>query len=142
MAVDRDVLARYIERNLQELPKGAAWSTAVRYHGSDQLSEGDYTDSINFALRSLGFTDILTGEPDATLADNTDFDHLAEVAEGHALERLHNFYLTAVDTVGGPVRVYRSQVAQALAARRGGGSGRRLTRSRLSTSGLTSLFSE
>jgi hypothetical protein len=141
MAVDRSRLARFVARNLQELPKGAGWSTALRSDGDDTLTEGDYTDSIDFALRSLGFVDETTGLPDETLADEASFDALADIAEGNALDRLRNFYMSAVDTVGGPVRIYRSQIAQAL-QRRQGGSGRRLVRSRLGTSALSVLLED
>ncbi len=141
MAVDRSRLARFVARNLQELPKGAGWSTALRSDGEDTLTEGDYTDSVDYALRQMGFVDEETGQPDATLADEASFDALADYAEGNALDRLRNYYMSAVDTVGGPVRIYRSQIAQAI-QRRQGGAGRRLVFSRLGTSALSGLMDD
>src|SRR5688500_18707522 len=141
MAVDRQRLARYVARNLQELPKGAGWSTALRSDGVDTLTEGDYTDSIDYALRQLGFVDE-DGLTDATLATESSFDALADIAEGNALERLGNFYMTAVDAVGGPVRTYWSQVSKAIQARSAGSGGRRMARSRLGVATLTSLMED
>lgn len=136
--MDRAQLARYVHRSIAELARGAAWSTATRSEDGDTLSEGDYTDAIDSALRQLGFVDLITGIPDETLATELDFETIATLVRQISLERLAAYYATVVDTVGGPVRIYRSQVAAAL-QRMGVAGG---SSSRLATSALGSLVSQ
>lgn len=113
MALDRSRVARFVQRNLQDLTKGAGWSTASRTDGADTLTEGDYTDSIDTALITLGYIDE-DGLPDSTIVEDTEFLTIAKFVEDDVLDRLSKYYATVVDTVGGPIRVYRSQVAKAL----------------------------
>lgn len=140
MAVDRDVLARYVHRSISELARGAAWSTASRADGADTLSQGDYTDAIDSALREQGYVDI-DGAPDASLVDALDFETVANSVKQLSLERLQAYYATVVDTVGGPIRIYRSQVAKALAPYSlSSSSGRSVTQSRLGSLVSASLM--
>jgi hypothetical protein len=140
--VDRDQVARYVHRSIAELARGAAWSTASRTEDGDTLAQGDYTDAIDSALRELGYLDELTGLPDETLVDASDFDVLAGAVRQAALERLAAYYATVVDTVGGPVRIYRSQVAQALARLGLATSGRVVMSRGLSTNLVRSLLQD
>lgn len=137
--MDRAVLARYVHRSISELARGAAWSTASRVEDGDTLSEGDYTDAIDSALRQLGFVDILTGDPDEALVLPADFETVANVVRQISLERLAAYYATVVDTVGGPVRIYRSQVTAALQKM---GVATNSSSNRLGTSALGSLVSQ
>ena len=136
--MEREILARFVHRKIFELAKGAGWTTAPRIDDEDALPEGDYTDVIDTALRYYGYIDE-DGFPDITLALETDFDTIADYIEELALQRLQVYYATVVDTVGGPVRIYRSQVSKALAARTSA-SARRIQTGGISTRLMESLL--
>lgn len=141
MAVDRDTLARYVHRGISQLARGAAWSTASRSDGSDTLAQGDYTDAIDSALRELGYVDV-DGVPDESLVDALDFESLAESVTMKSLERLQAYYATVVDTVGGPIRIYRSQIAKALGTAVSSSTGRRLVTGGLGVITVTTLLED
>lgn len=138
--MDRARLAQYVHRTLQDLPKGAGWSFAERDEDGVTLTEGDYTDSIDDALRALGFVDV-DGVPDETLLLESDFLTVAREVMGYALERLDNYYATVNDTMAGPLRVYRSQIKTAISQIRGTSTvGRKVTRQALTTTTIQGIL--
>lgn len=117
MAITRASIAATVHRGLRALATDAALSTAA-----GEQTEGDYTDAIDAALRSIGAVDVDTDLPDVSLVTSAQLNTLLQLAEAHILRQLQRHYAVAVDLRTGQRDEKFSQVAAALRALSGSSS--------------------
>lgn len=125
-------IAEIVHRRLRGLATDAGLSFAT----TGNLTEGDYTDAISAALRSVGAVDPDTDVIDVALITTATLDTVIGQTSSEMLSQLELHYATLTDIKVGPREEKLSQIRTAIAAISGrtGGSGsgriviRKLTR--------------
>lgn len=118
LPIARAEIATRLAKRLGALATDAALSSVASASGP----EGDYSEAIDEALRSVGALN-LWGDPDVTLVRSEQVNDLLESAQTAMLQRLRSSYALETDVTLGPRRESRSQIATSIDAMLGGGSG-------------------
>lgn len=85
----RAELADKVAKLLGDLASSdAAYSTSPQ---SPDLTEGDYTDAIDFGLRQVGAVD-MAGQPDVRALDDDTLDAAVDEIQRYMLNKLHRYY--------------------------------------------------
>lgn len=110
--MDRATLAQIVHRRL----RGLATDAGLSFAAVGDQPEGDYTDAIDQALRSLGLIDPETGALDISLATTDQENALISSVTGELLTQLQLHYATLVDIKAGERDEKLSQIRAAIAA--------------------------
>lgn len=106
----RAEMATKVNRKLARLASLRSLSTLP----NGTLTEGDYTDAIDAALRSVDALDPETGLPDVRYVDPASLQAVLDAVEREMLEQLQRDYAVEVDVQYGPARENRSQIRAAI----------------------------
>lgn len=106
----RSEMATRVNRKLARLASLRSLSTLP----NGQLTEGDFTDAVDAALRGVGAINSETGSPDVRYLDSESVQTALDAVEREMLEQLQRDYAVEVDVQYGPARENRSQIRAAI----------------------------
>lgn len=134
LPLTRARIASQVARRLGDLATDAGISTVASATGVN----GDYTDAIDEALRSVSSVDMYA-TPDVTRVTSSQVNDVMEAAYMAALQNIRASYALQTDVTLGPRRESRSQIAASIDAMLGsgggGGANKRIAISALNRSG-------
>lgn len=116
--VTRATIADTVNRKLARLASNRSLSTTA----SGTQTEGDFTDSVDAGLRTVGAISEETGLPDVRWLDDHDVNTVLDEVERYMLERLSRDYAVEVDIAVGPRRESLSQISRSISGMTGEGA--------------------